>query len=237
MKTCYLAHCSARSRSLGLCANHYRRKLRGSPGWDQPSQYEKTLDERFWEKVNKSGGLPDFTDPLMLLGPDCGECWAWIAVLSMHGKDFDNGGYGRIVAHGKTRRAHRVAYFMDSGAYPPDDLTVDHLCRNRACVRLSHLELVPAGTNSLRGGGILAVHARKTHCPGGHELVPENIYPNATGRICAICNREGNKRRGAAKRTHCSAGHEYTPANIWRGTDGRKLCVACKQARTLKLAA
>jgi len=37
MNTCAITDCERPVNSLGLCAVHYRRKLRGSPNWDRPA--------------------------------------------------------------------------------------------------------------------------------------------------------------------------------------------------------
>lgn len=36
----------------------------------------------------------------------------------------------------------------------PDGLTLDHICLNRACLNLKHLDLVTASVNSKRRHGI-----------------------------------------------------------------------------------
>jgi hypothetical protein len=81
--------------------------------------------ERFWEKVDKTG-----------------DCWVWIGPL--------NRGYGMVSYLGETRRAHRIAYELQHGPIA-DGLVLDHLCRNRACVRPEHLEAVRQATNAQRG--------------------------------------------------------------------------------------
>jgi hypothetical protein len=48
----------------------------------------------------------------------------------------------------------------------------------------------------MRGFGLPAINARKTHCIHGHEFTVENtnIRPNGW-RECRACKREANKHR------------------------------------------
>jgi hypothetical protein len=54
-------------------------------------------------------------------------------------------------------KAHRVAYWIAIGR-PPAGVQIDHLCRKRACVEPSHLELVG-----------ISEHARKSNADRWHE--------------------------------------------------------------------
>jgi hypothetical protein len=116
------------------------------------------------------------------------ECWHWIGAL--------NQGYGQFSIKGRGHRAHRVAYERWVGPILPG-LTLDHKCRNRACVRPDHLEPVDNTTNVLRGLGRTAVNAAKTHCIHGHAFTPENTLPAGTrkGRSCRTCKRASEARR------------------------------------------
>jgi hypothetical protein len=129
----------------------------------------KTLQERFWAKVEK-------TD----------TCWLWTG-------NHDRRGYGRIAVDGKTLGAHRVSYELMHGPIPPRML-VDHRCFNHACVNPSHLRLATqkqnvehrpgANKNNLSSGvrGVtwvkregkwqaMVVHNRKSHFAGYHLTI------------------------------------------------------------------
>lgn len=104
-------------------------------------------------------------------------------------------GYGLMKAGGKTSRVHRVAYKHFVGPIP-DGMTLDHLCRNRACSNPAHLEPVSVGENVLRGIGHTAKNAAKTHCDNGHAFTPENTYADRRGwRQCRECNRARKRLR------------------------------------------
>jgi len=133
-----------------------------------------TFLERFWAKVDSSGG------------PEA--CWPWRGTRN-------DGGYGIIaIARNAPRhrfiRAHRLAYELCHRESIPAALTVDHLCRLRHCVNPAHLEVVTRGVNVLRGNTTAARHARVTHCPRGHAFDGVNTYWKPDGsRGCRECRR------------------------------------------------
>ena len=109
-------------------------------------------------------------------------CWIWPKTL------YD--GYGRMNINGKTIGAHRFIYEYYYGKIDRM-LVIDHLCRNRACVNINHLEVVTNAENTKRGltGKINNYNAKKTRCPKGHEFTPENTYRRKNGwRVCKKCS-------------------------------------------------
>jgi HNH endonuclease len=121
--------------------------------------------------------------------PTPSGCWLWTG-----GRDKD--GYGRFSVGRQHRRAHHLAYILFVGPIP-DGLEIDHLCRNPGCVNPWHLEPVPQRVNVLRGTGLAAVNARKTHCINGHEFTLANTYvnPSTGNRRCQTCHRDEQRRR------------------------------------------
>jgi hypothetical protein len=117
--------------------------------------------------------------------PSPDGCWLWIAA---HNK---RGGYGRIHVDGRIAYAHRVVYEMLVG--PIENETLDHLCRQPACVNPKHLEPVSYKTNARRGVGPAARNSAKTKCRHGHPFDDKNTYwqPNGTRR-CRRCSRRAS---------------------------------------------
>lgn len=111
-------------------------------------------------------------------------CWVWQGALT-------RGGYGRFhsTAGPTTSLAHRWYWWVRVGPLQPG-LVLDHICRNRACVRLDHLRPVSPAVNTLAGDGPSARNARKVVCSKGHEL--EVVLRPL--RRCPVCHREAMRR-------------------------------------------
>ncbi len=72
-------------------------------------------------------------------------CWIWVHFISRWGYGRHQRGRGRFGSS-----AHRLAYIQFRGPIP-NDLELDHLCRQRSCVRPDHLEPVSHRENCRRG--------------------------------------------------------------------------------------
>jgi hypothetical protein len=160
---CTEDECERPMESRGLCGWHYRRYRK--LGTLPPL---RTPIERFMAKV-------EFTD----------TCWEWTARRDVLG-------YGQLLWNQRAGRAHRVAYEYFVGPIP-DGLELDHLCRNPPCVNPDHLEAVTHRENVLRGESPSARHARKTHCPQGHDYTATRTGATKGKRYCQTCRRERQK--------------------------------------------
>lgn len=138
----------------------------------------KPIEPRFWSKVNFDGPVPERAE--------LGNCWIWRRATT-------GDGYGQFWVYERNQmvKAHRVAFALLSGYWPPD--VADHLCRTRACVRPSHLEAVTKGINTLRGISFSAENARKTACPRGHALAGDNLVIYGRARCCRHCKRDAGR--------------------------------------------
>lgn len=119
------------------------------------------------------------------------DCWQWL------GRTSD--GYGHFNVLGGFMLAHRFSYEFLVGSIP-EGLVLDHLCRNRACVNPAHLEPVTYQTNILRGNGLAAQNAAKTHCPSGHPYDEVNTLRLNGRRHCRACSAAKGRRQRAAEK-------------------------------------
>lgn len=191
-RICSDPDCDRVAAARGLCHRHWaiwRRQC------DPREMIRPTIEQRFWRKVDASGGLD--------------ACWFWTASV-------DGGGYGEFVPvrNEKKAKAHRFAYELLVGPIP-DGLELDHLChtedltchpirqepcRHRACCNPWHMEPVTHAENLRRGRSdpnrLGRVEAAKTHCKWGHPFDEANTYITPRGyRNCRACMRRSDERR------------------------------------------
>jgi len=167
--------CGRPAIARDMCPKHWQRwKKFGDPTVTKLDR-DRTVEERFWEKVNKNGPIPAHR-------PELGPCWVWTAAKME--------GYGAFpLSGGRNVHAHIVSFTWEYGDIP-EGFERDHLCRNRACVRPDHLEAVTHWTNVARGISPHGLNAAKTKCRNGHDFSPENTRVNSKGqRVCITCAR------------------------------------------------
>ncbi len=177
-RTCSFPGCGKRLLSKGLCSGHYQQQHNGRDLTPLGAP-KRTLEERFWEKVEKTGG-----------------CWHWRGAVGGHT-------YGNFWDGEKVSRAHTVSYELHSGGSVPEGMHIDHLCRVRLCVNPEHLEVVTPAVNRARGvrdSLSRYQNINQTECKRGHPLSGDNLYvqPKNGYRYCKTCRRV-SRRRAAAR--------------------------------------
>ena len=85
---------------------------------------QPTIEQRFWEKVDKSG-----------------ECWLWTGAKTAEG-------YGAFSVNKKRVYAHRFSYTQHHGEIPAGSMVL-HKCNNPGCVNPSHLYAGSAKDNAV----------------------------------------------------------------------------------------
>lgn len=113
------------------------------------------------------------------------ECW------TPNQKPMPNGYVNRtIFVDGKRSwgYVHRLVYEAVIGEIP-QDLQIDHLCRNRFCANPEHLQPVTPRENLARAD-VWSVRRDKTHCKYGHEFTEANTYKWRNSRHCRTCAKK-----------------------------------------------
>lgn len=169
---CAVSDCDRPSRCRGYCDAHYSRvRKHGHPQEDVPLKGMPKRSERgdivarIMSKTERSeSGCLVFTG------------------------EISHSGYGRISWASKSWVAHRAMWTALVGPIPealaPDGSiwTIDHLCSNRACVNVGHLEMVSLIENTRRGGGITKAWAKNRSKPKKHY--PHGTNERYTARRC-----------------------------------------------------
>ncbi len=144
---------------------------------------------RFWTLVENNQGS---------------KCWPWIGSR-------DKAGYGvwYIRTEGKKKvfyKPHRVAFLIMTGSLDPA-LSIDHLCRNRACCNPAHLQEVTLSVNVKR--------------------VPRNVL---------LCKRGHHKKPGACTECNTYRQQRWREANPGRAKEIKQTYYKGKGRATRKAA-
>jgi len=131
-----------------------------------------------------------------MVSEELGNCWVWKGSRTRNG-------YGQIFvrrnpATGKrlVRGAHIIAMELD-GQYVEKGMEPDHMCRNRLCVRVSHLELITHKENAQR--------RTPPKCKRGHPYEGNYVLNGGGNRTCKTCKYEREQRlikKAAARIRH-----------------------------------
>jgi len=114
------------------------------------------------------------------------NCWYWNGAIGTHG-------YGVFYHKRKNLLSHRVSYVIFN-SHIDNNLVIDHVCGNKACVNPEHLRNVEQRTNVIENNSsIVFDNFNKTHCKNGHEFSGSNLKmvyrskENRNYRVCRIC--------------------------------------------------
>ncbi len=187
-RICMVPDCGLPHHARGYCTGHFQRVNRhGDARADSPLL--RRIAEDPWKYVSK----PDGED----------GCWFWRRKTQR--------GYMQVNIGGVYQQAHRLLYELTVGPIP-EGLELDHTChtndescndsgdcRHRPCVNPAHLEPVTHAENVLRGRGLAAVNAARSHCIHGHPFSGANLivrYKRGRPyRACRTCQDDNNARK------------------------------------------
>lgn len=172
----------------------------------------EALLERFWS-LCEEGPLPEWN-------PELGPC------LLYGGTKTKDSGYGKFQPRsGEFVYAHRFA--LSTVEELVAGMEVDHLCRVRACCRISHLEQVTPAENKRRQA---LAQPERTRCGRGHPLEGRQAH----GKLCLVCRREWQQQYNEARRAKSAAQRtEGQPRNDERlrtDSEGRTRARAAHEA-------
>ena len=115
------------------------------------------------------------------------DCVLWEGTIT-------RSGYGAKKIAGRVYTAHRLAWEAEKGPIP-EGYELHHVCGNRACVNLAHLELLTRLEHRRKHLGPRATGHPQTHCKHGHAFDEANTYVWRGVRHCRKCRAAADQRR------------------------------------------
>lgn len=156
-RTCSIDGCGKSNiAARGLCRTHYSR-------WHDENYSECSIDgcrrgvhargwcNKHYRRFKKSGdpltakAYVDLSERFSANSEYQGECLVWTGVKNQSG-------YGRTKIGDNHVSVHRYAYEQEHGLIPPG-MQIDHICWNRACIRVEHLRLATREENKRYASG------------------------------------------------------------------------------------
>ena len=124
--------------------------------------------------------------------PDLGPCL--ISTYSTQSEGYAQIGWTDEDGVRRGTTAHRASWVWSTGEQVPDGMTVDHICRQRQCVRPPHLRLLSNPDNASDNGQVRVNGGTGVFCSCGDEKV---MREGATYK--PYCRRCQNRRRRARR--------------------------------------
>lgn len=146
---------------------------------------QRTIEERFWAKVNKTDG-----------------CWEWTAHKLFNG-------YGRFSIRGATDYSHRVAWELGSGKYPTGKQVL-HTCDNPGCVKMDHLFLGTLKENMAdRNEKHRQMNNQKFECRHGFKF-SYTEKNKRTAKDCVSCQKQRQYKAACDTAHQKEKAYEYS---------------------------
>ena len=108
-------------------------------------------------------------------------CWNWTGTKH-------SSGYGKF----SQSYAHRWSWEWFNGEKIPPGMFIDHICKNKLCVRPDHIRTVTPWQNTIENSlSPSAMQTKRDFCIHGHPLSGDNLYlrKDRYGRVCKMCCR------------------------------------------------
>lgn len=143
--------------------------------------------------INEPAWAARFRSRILDLNLESG-CLVWLGGIS-------DTGYGNFTLRtGERLNAHRTAWLLEYGELPPPHLILDHLCHNRWCVNVEHLEAVTYSVNTLRGKKSSPRQDPALCASGRHPWAGDNLYTYRGVTTCRACKNETQRKNYARRK-------------------------------------
>ena len=123
-RICLFETCEREFYGRGYCRAHFEQVKKGKPL--TPIRFQNRRGAPLRVRLDS-------------LSVQAGECRIWIGYKNAEG-------HGRVRVNGKLAVAHRAAWELENGPVA-EGMVVDHMCYNRACIEVSHLQVVTIKQN------------------------------------------------------------------------------------------